>query len=267
MAQLSLEEIIAATKRSSLPTVFVEGQDDMRLFNRIEQILGTLRANFMPCGDRGVLLAVFERRNELSNIPICFLADKDMWHFSGIPEKYTNIIFSAGYSIENDLYVDANIERILDKNELDQHKTFIAEICRWFACEVEKYKSGLDCRTDPNLHRLIPLPGLTCCPNYLQEIGFTEPKADTIDSLIRGYKLSLRGKLLYEIIVRFTHRPNRLARKYSYAALIEISIVYGIEGANVMRIIDSIASQLNVPTSPQLTLKHLTNLDDRETKI
>jgi hypothetical protein len=247
MARLSLEEIIATTKHANLPTVFVEGPSDMAIFNRIEQEIGTLRANFLSCGDRETLFNVFRRRSEFTNIPTCFLADKDMWFFSDISPEYSEIIFTEGYSIENDLYVDSKIERILDVEERMQHAALIEEVCRWFAFEVNKYTKGIEFRSDPNLSRLIPVPGLKCCPNYLSELGFCDPPAELVQSVAKKYALGLRGKLLFEIIVRFTHAPKRKPRRYSYESLIELSVVYGLHEALITRIVNAIKEKLQIP--------------------
>ena len=169
-----------------------------------------------------------------------------MWFFSGIPVHLQDMVFTEGYSIENDLYIDSNIERILDSEERKNHSVMIAEVCRWFAYEVDKYKKGLDYRSDPVLSRLVPVTGYTCCPNYLRDLGFCEPPADLLAEIARNYGLALRGRLLYEIIVRFTHAPKRGSRKYSYAALKELSSVYGAKGRLVTRIIDDIRLKLGI---------------------
>ncbi len=254
MVRLSVDEIISTIKHSGLSTVFVEGVDDMFVFNRIEQQLGTLKASFLACGDKSTLLEVFKRRGELSNVPVCFVTDQDMWLFSGTPEGFADLILTSGYSIENDLYSDADIEKILDGDEKRDHAILIAEVCRWFAFEVAKCKKGQEFRTDPNLNRLVPLPGLKCCPIYLSTLGFTEPPEELQKMILREYKLSLRGKLLYEIIVRFTHAPVRAPRKYSYQSLMEMSVAYGVNGPLISKVIAAIRKKLNLPSEPQLRL-------------
>ena len=49
------------------------------------------------------------------------MADKDLWLFSGIPPDYPDIIWTEGYSIENDLYAGASLEDLLNADEVDEH--------------------------------------------------------------------------------------------------------------------------------------------------
>ncbi len=114
----------------------------------------------------------------------------------------------------------------------------IAEVSRWFACEVDKHLKGQASRTDPILARLIPIPHFRCNDTYLAEIDYYEVDARIRDHILKNYVLALRGKLLFEIIVRFTHAPDRKRRKYSYDALIEIATVYGLGGNLSTRILN-----------------------------
>ena len=250
MADFSVDEIIAAINHSKLPTVFVEGPEDMFVFNRIEESLGSMRANFFACGDRKILLEVYGRRGEITNTSFCFLADKDMWFFSKVPHEYAEVIFTHGYSIENDLYNDSDIENVLNAEERKTHALLIHGVSEWFAFEVDKYLQNGEYRSDPILSRLVPIPGFDCCPKYLNEIGFYKPPKELEGFISQNYKMAFRGKLLFEIIVRFTHAPQRKKRKYSYDALIELSVVYGLKGKLVSQLIKLIKEKLKIPDDP-----------------
>ena len=55
--------------------------------------------------DSSSLQVTADSPNQIKNVVI-FVADQDMWFFTGIPEKYRDtIIFTRGYSLENDLYL------------------------------------------------------------------------------------------------------------------------------------------------------------------
>ena len=254
MSKLTVDEIVDTVKHSKLPTVFIEGPDDMVVLRRVEELLGCLNASFIPCGDRETLMKVFNRRGEFSHIKNCFIADKDMWLFSGIPAGLEEIIFTEGYSIENDLYSDSNIEQILYANERAQHNALIGEVCRWFCFEVHNYLQGKNFRSDPPLARLIPLPGIACCNVYLAEIGYYDAPVALRETITRNYAFTLRGKLLFEIIVRFTHAPNRNGARHSYKSLIEVAITYGIRGKLMSRILDAIKTKLGIIPKAQLSL-------------
>lgn len=136
---LTVNEIIAYLKRTNLPTVLVEGTDDKSVYRYIENRLGELDADILICNGRDALLEIFTRRNEFSAAKVAFVADRDMWYFTGIPDEYQNgVIFSAGYSLENDLYVKEIFEGLLEKEEKRKFMDLIQELSRWFAFEVTR---------------------------------------------------------------------------------------------------------------------------------
>ena len=102
-SDMTVDECVAALHRTYLPTVIVEGKDDMQIYQWTERRVGIQNANVLPVGGKETLLAVYERRNEYAHLPVAFVADKDLWLFSGIPPDYPDIIWTEGYSIENDL--------------------------------------------------------------------------------------------------------------------------------------------------------------------
>ena len=85
-------------------------------------VLAAKKQMYCPVGGRETLLAVYKRRNEFAHLPVAFVADRDLWLFSGIPPDYPDIIWTEGYSIENDLYADANLENLLDADEVEEHQ-------------------------------------------------------------------------------------------------------------------------------------------------
>ena len=101
--QPTVDELVAMLGHAELPTVIVEGKDDMRIYRWVEGRVGSQNANVLPAGGRENLLSVYQRRNEFTHLPVAFVADRDLWLFSGIPEIYHDIIWTLGYSIENDL--------------------------------------------------------------------------------------------------------------------------------------------------------------------
>ena len=122
----TVEELVAALRRSALPTVLVEGQEDIRIYRWLEARLGNRAANVLPTGGRENLLSIYAKRHEFADLPVAFVADKDMWLFSGVPSDYEEVIWTEGYSIENDLYTDAErenlLENLLDTEEAQEHQ-------------------------------------------------------------------------------------------------------------------------------------------------
>ena len=218
----TVEELVAVLRRSALPTVLVEGQDDMRIYRWVEERLGSQTANILPTGGRPNLLSVYERRNEFANLPVAFVADRDMWLFSGIPSKYDGVIWTEGYSIENDLYAGAELENLMDNGEAEEHRQLLDAIIEWFAFEVEKYLAGEDFEVAHHCNRVVPLGQTKMDEDFGKSRGFRPPGAEIHQQIRRGYQLQLRGRSLFEMLVRFLSAPARDG-KHSIHGLYEIA--------------------------------------------
>src|ERR1044072_1918211 len=206
----TVNEMVEALKRSSLPTVLVEGEGDIVVYRTFERRLGSHHANFLPVGGRESLLAMYARKNEFAQIPTCFVADQDMWLFEGQPHQFKDMVTTAGYSIENDVYHDSDIETVvLHEDEIANHKIMLDELARWFAFQVEEFLQKRPFMADPHLYQLIPVPGFKCSAAVLSKHGFYEPSNERLQDIRENYKLKLRGKLLYEILVRFSQAKKR----------------------------------------------------------
>ena len=219
----TVEELVAALRRSALPTVLVEGQEDMRIYRWIEARLGVRAANVFPTGGRDKLLSVYERRQEFSNLPVAFVADKDMWLFSGIPSKYDEVIWTEGYSIENDLYTDAELENLLDPQEAQVHQQMLEAIVEWFAFEVEEHLAGRPYEVKTHCNQVVPLGQTQMDEDFRISRGFRPPEEKNHQKIRREYQLQLRGKQLFQILERFLNAPNRGTR-YNVSSLHEIAL-------------------------------------------
>ncbi len=244
MATLTIDELVETLKRSTLPTVLVEGPDDVQVYRGLEDIIGSLNASFHICGGRPTLLAVFDRRSEFSGKRVCFVADKDMWMFGKVPDKDSEIVLTDGYSIENDVYQDGTLERLIHRDERPNHTVMIDELSRWFAFQVEEFRSSRPYLSDPKLGYLIPIPGFTCSQIALDAHGFRNPDDLTYQEVRNEYERKLRGKLLFEVIVRFSHAAGRQPR-HSYDSLLEIAVAYGAQGVKITALVNSIKAKLS----------------------
>ncbi len=218
----TVDELVAALCRSRLPTVIVEGKDDMQIYRWIEGRVGSQNANVLPTGGRNNLLSVYQRRNEYAHLPVAFVADQDLWLFSRIPPDYHGIIWTQGYSIENDLYVGANLENLLDANETKDHQQVLDSIIEWFAFEVEEYLGGREAQVATHCNRVVP-PGKTEIDHdFRQSRRFRPPNEEIHRQIKDAYQLKLRGKLLFQMLSRFLNAPNRRP-KYPILTLHEIA--------------------------------------------
>ncbi len=218
----TVDELVAALRRSALPTVLVEGKEDMRIYRWVEERLGSRNANIQSAGGRNRLLSVYERRQEFSNLPVAFVADRDMWLFSENPSNYDGVIWTEGYSIENDLYAGAELEKLLEQEEVEGHRQLLDTIVEWFASEVEKYLAGECYEVAHHCDRVVPR-GHTQIDESFRKIRSFRPPGERIHRQIReAYQLQLRGKQLFEMLVRFLSAPDRDS-KYSYDNLHEMA--------------------------------------------
>lgn len=216
---LTADELVETLKRSSLTTVIVEGKEDMMIYRWIEDKIGVNKANFLPCGGRESLIKIFERRDEFSHIKTIFLADKDAFVYSSVPPELDEIAWTDGYSIENDLYFNGFVERLLTVNEEVSFRVSLKNFIRYYAFELEKFNKKLvfNFSSHPNQvlnekHELNE--------EYMKEINFQEPEDKTVEYLQNEYKKLLRGKSLFALLVRFLSCNGRQV-KHNRKALYE----------------------------------------------
>lgn len=200
---LSIDDIVAIIKRSSLPTVVVEGRQDMEAYRWIEHRFGVGKADILPCGGRSKLLAVFGRRTEFPTKKVAFLADRDMWLFTAIPVQYRDVIWTSGYCIENDILAGSDIEKLMTAEESTRYERYWREVARWLAFEIELHRAGQDYDASHGFSTLFPdTSPLTICPIFLASRGYVPATAATLEEIVVNYKLKLRGKTLFELLSR-----------------------------------------------------------------
>jgi hypothetical protein len=202
VATLSEDEMVSYLNRTSLPTILVEGSDDCSVYRYLEEKINIESIDILICNGREMLINLFNRRNEFKNISVVFIADKDMWFFTGIPKDYdSEIIFTDGYSLENDLYNKSLFESLLSPHELRDFHKLIKELSTWFAFEVNRYSETGKSLCDFHVNQICP--NNSCCSNFKRSIGFIEPPVHLIKSVSHDYSRSLRGKNLFQALLRF----------------------------------------------------------------
>ena len=224
---MTVQQLLAKLRpgHCKLPTLVVEGPDDTRIYRWVKEALGfkPTKINLLPTGGRSKLLKVYEavdkNRNHFASVPIIFIADQDMFVFGNIPPKYSDIVFTTGYSIENDLYLSGNLEVLLDPPKEDrEHAATLNVIIEWFAFEVEEHLAGRPSCVARDLKDIVR-SGTTCMdPSFRKSRKFNPPRPffppdPNIHSKIKNnYKLMIRGKTLFDVLVRFLDDDNRKPR-------------------------------------------------------
>lgn len=205
---MTVDGLVNILIRSQTPKIVVEGDDDVVIYRELVRRIGIINIGLHAAGGREKLLRVYERRNEFTHVPVAFIADQDMWLFSGIPADYAGIIWTQGYSIENDLYADAELEHLLDPSQIAEHRHILDAISTWFAFVVEETLAGNTPRLDVHCSRIVP-PGQTeLDADFCRDCGFRMPAAALVQRIRAAYQLLLRGKLLFQLLVRFLSKPT-----------------------------------------------------------
>jgi hypothetical protein len=238
---LTVDELVALLKRSSLTTIIVEGKDDMMIYRWIEEQIGITTANFLACGGRDKLLQIYKRREEFSHIRTIFVADKDAFVYTNVPPEYSEIVWTEGYSIENDLYRGKEIEKLFTGSEEANFRIALRNFTTYYAFEVESLHRKLvySFSNHPNQvlndqHELNP--------DFLEAVGFTEPEENTINYLLDEYDLLIRGKSLFALLLRFLCHTRRDI-KHSKKTLIE-TCYRMTENRSVNGLVDRIKEKL-----------------------
>ena len=219
---MTVDELVATLGRSQLPTVIVEGEIDIQIYRWMEESVSNPKVDIQSAGGRNNLLLVYERRDEYAHLPVAFVADRDMWLFSEIPPEYHGVIWTQGYSIENDLYAGANLEKLLSADEAAEHQQVMDSIIEWFAFEVEEYLEEREAQVATGCNEIVPIGETEINQDFRSRRGFHPPNRKLHQQIKDGYQLQLRGKLLFQMLSRFLNAGNRRP-KHSNLALYEIA--------------------------------------------
>lgn len=219
---MSSDEILATLKRTSLPTVLIEGSDDILVFRHLEHAHSSLGLSVLPVGGRTTILELFNRRSELPpNAAVVFIADKDIWVITGIPPQYQHhsLIFTTGYSIENDVFMDGNLLTYLLPDESNIFHSEIERYVRWYALAVTRHTTNPS--TNVSLHPEHLLDNQVEMAAQLSlEAGETYPDQMRV-RILSDYHNLLRGKTLMKILCRRLGHKKRTAR-HNEKSLIEV---------------------------------------------
>ena len=167
------------------------------------------------------MLQVFDRRSEIpTSVQLAFVADQDTWINSVIPAAYVESTFclTSGYSIENDVIEDGNLEALLVGSEGASYRADLSDFLDWYALALSRHLADL--KNPIALHPQYVLDP-TQRPTLLAlHPGEFFPSA-TRASLLENYNKLVRGKSLLALLIRNTNtRPGQ--PKHSDKALLEI---------------------------------------------
>ena len=195
-------------KNNRLPTIVVAGTDNADIIRKNLDD-GVKRVNVVSTKERDTLLSAYERRNEFAHLPVAFLADQEMKLFNEIPERQTDIIWTQGYNLKNDLYVDADLEALLEPHEEWRHQQVLNSTIEWFAFEVENFFGGESVEMDVQLSDIVRQGELKLNKSFCEDRGFSRPSRKLVQQIRDEYQFLLPGDFLFQVLARFLNIRGR----------------------------------------------------------
>jgi hypothetical protein len=166
-------------------------------------------------------LEVFSRRDEIQNGRLVFFADRDAWVYSQLPDAYvsSSIVFTDGYSIENDAYRDGNFEQYLYASEKSAFSGDLERFVEWYALALERMLGGEESSISLNPHHVLgpqhsDLVSLKDGEEYPQQLK---------SIIVADHSRLIRGKSLLKLLLLQLGKSSRAAR-HSAEALMEVAV-------------------------------------------
>lgn len=236
---MSVDELISTLNHSQMPTLIVEGDDDFKIYRWIEKKITDLKIDILPCTGRNNLLNLFKRKNEIRNTNVIFLADRDLWIFSSIPEEYEGILFTEGYSIENDIYMAARgqIEALIPDSLQELYLTALREYTKWYCFEISNFLNNKNYELDFNVKKVLDNNTKHLSQHFLNERGFIKVNDSFEEQVFAQFYLKLRGKSLLQLWEWFVEG------KMKRDILFQVIFVFMEENDFVLNIIKNIRKE------------------------
>jgi hypothetical protein len=257
-----IEEIIGELNKPSLNKhnhthVFVEGVDDVKIYREIARKKGL--STMFTFEQQGGRIQLFNLNTKICSDPsllnkTMLFADKDTFVFNSIPSEHENIQFTKGYSIENDLFEDGHafLMSELSVEEKIRFENLINNVSEWYAFEIEQVLldnskdskiaiSGLD-------ENIIAPRSEHLQADFLVKRNHRQAEEELCQLIKNNYKLLLRGKILFEVLLRISFdRGSDSIRHRQIEPIWNIAITEGLRTteSNCHRIIRIFENRLN----------------------
>lgn len=217
-----IDGYVAQIEDSSLLTIVIEGVDDLAVYTEFEEIYGLNEplVSVLPVGGRNTVLGIFKKLKNSEHLnKTIFIVDKDQWVIKGIDQEYIHdrVICTHGYSFENDIFIDGNLENDLKSKNPDIYNIELPTLLKWYALEVNRIENN---RETYNLKAHID-------NIFNQHESFTTPldgesfPTETYTRLLTEYPQLLRGKTLLLFYNRVMNNRVGYTRAYTSKATIE----------------------------------------------
>lgn len=245
--RLTVEEMYATLKNSDLPTVFVEGKDDIIFYRAVEKDIGNFSIDMFPAGNKDAVLSLRERvKTDSVEVPTVFIVDKDLWAYPEcmVPNGLDDLVTTNGYSIENDLFIDGDLEFLMDDDEIQEFKREISKFSWWYALSVSRNLRGVESPFRAHPQKVLDDPDFYETNTELSD-GEVYPD-ELFNRITSNYASLLRGKSLFALVLRQLSAKRREV-KFSGKQLMEIGAKR--KGSNFKRIQNAVKAALEQRTA------------------
>lgn len=220
--------------------IVIEGKDDKLIYDEFEEIYGLSQplVSVFPVGGRNTVLGIFDKLKVTPHIKkAIFIVDQDQWVLTGIDPQYNHphIIYTHGYSFENDVFIDGDLENDMQKKNRDILENKLPTLLKWYALEVSRIQNGyIPKKLSVELGHLF---------NCIQEFTTPEPDetfpSDIFNRLINEYPRLLRGKTLLKFYISIMNEREH-CNNHTYSIVATIENVCKYKGIHLNRIFSEV---------------------------
>ena len=212
---LTANDALAVLSRSSLPTVVTEGSDDYRIMRKFEERLADCGIDFLPVGGKAKVLDTWQRLPQTRRRNTVAIVDLDEWLYVGIPDEYIGegLFYTFGYSIENDIFLDADLIGICDPHEKADFLNELSIVSARHAREIEHLVHQRNFQIADHVSAIINAGDIS--------VSLNNAEMHRKHLLERHHGQLLRGKTLLQLLVRQSSREGRYV-KFGYKHIYEL---------------------------------------------
>lgn len=220
--------------------IIIEGKDDKLVYDEFEEIYGLSQplVTILPVQGRNTVLGIFK---ELKDTPYIkktiFIVDQDQWVIKGRESIYNDphIICTHGYSFENDVFIDGNLQDDMINKNPDILSAKLPILLKWYALEVARIKSGVETKKlSLDINELF-----NCVDKYTNpEEGEKFPN-EIFTMLQTQYPQLLRGKTLLKFFVNIMNDREH-CNNNTYSTIATIENVCKHKGTHLNRIFSEV---------------------------
>lgn len=221
---LEPDVIVSTLKHSSIPTLLVEGTGDVELYRCLEELLGIGNIDVLQCGGRPELFSIYSRRGEFTGTPVVFLADLDDYLYFGVDSTYREIIFTNGYSIENDVMSASDISFIFDTSESQDFTNALERMLEIYSSKLHLRKSNPS--EDLDIHPAAYYDFDNSCFKESDPFVSYSKNQSWYEHISNNPKVLMRGKNVLNLYTAILSRRTRRS-KYSGYNILELHLKKG----------------------------------------